>query len=115
VWEDPVAHPNLREQDSPELTARSASRLDAVLGGPKLTYAEHLAGLHGTLSRASNDKAKEQSQINDTAHGENPYIGQQFSSSASVRQNSRPAKSQRGDSEQNYDTDTHRAYYTQGD
>lgn len=32
VWEDPVAHPNLRDQDSPELTARSASRLDAVLG-----------------------------------------------------------------------------------
>jgi len=32
VKEDPVANPNLREQDSPELTVPSASRLDAVLG-----------------------------------------------------------------------------------
>jgi hypothetical protein len=32
VWEVPVADPNLHEPDSLELTARSASRLDAGLG-----------------------------------------------------------------------------------
>jgi hypothetical protein len=32
VWEDSVAHPNAREPDRPVLRARSAGRLDAVLG-----------------------------------------------------------------------------------
>lgn len=32
VWEDPVAHPNLSDAQTPELAARSASRLDAGLG-----------------------------------------------------------------------------------
>jgi hypothetical protein len=32
VWEDPVANPNACEQDRPVFRARSAGRLDAVLG-----------------------------------------------------------------------------------
>jgi hypothetical protein len=32
VWEDPVADPNACEQDRPVFRARSAGRLDAVLG-----------------------------------------------------------------------------------
>lgn len=33
VWEDAVANPNACEQDRPVKRARSAGRLDAVLGG----------------------------------------------------------------------------------
>ena len=51
VWEDPVANPNPRQQVSPELTARSASRLHAMVGPLMALQAISTRPLNWTLGR----------------------------------------------------------------